>query len=80
MVVLIAAAIIIVQLICKTSFEKKTNKTLIIAFGAMFGVVITAILLLGRRGIFSVNLFAALGLSLLLYVLHKGIESRFNLL
>lgn len=78
---IIAAAFIIVHIICKKSFqqEKKQNTVKLFFRYALIGVAIMAIFLflawIGREILFTLNIFVACTLVLLLYIAHKILAS-----
>lgn len=77
--IIIAASFCIVHLICKTSFKrvkkKKTNKVKTFSIGAGIGAGLMAIFLflawIGRDTLFTVNIFAACALVVVLYLAHR---------
>lgn len=75
MLVILFAAILLVQWICKTSFEKKQNPLLMVAAALGFGMVYAASLLLKNHILFTVNFFAACAAALFCFALHKLLEA-----
>lgn len=76
-VLIIVAANVIVNQIMKNAFSKeiKHKKTIafVCGFGAMFGFIVIA--WLGKTTLFSINIFVACVLTILLFVFHKILES-----
>lgn len=70
---IVAAAFIIVQVICKTSFkqEKKENKVKLFVIGAGIMAIFLFLAWIGRDTLFTVNIFAACASVLVLYIAHK---------
>ena len=75
MVVIIVAAVMVVQMICKKSFEKKRNTLRVVAGAFALGIIFTAILWLGRSIVFTVNFFVACAVGILFFVIHKVLEN-----
>lgn len=80
--IIIAASIIIVHAICKTSFkpEKKRNKVRDFFIGGFIGGGIMAFFLLlariGKAVLFTVNIFAACAFVLALYITHRILSTN----
>lgn len=70
---IIAAAFIIVHVICKTSFKqaKKENKVKLFVIGAGIMAIFLFLAWIGRDTLFTVNIFAACALVCALYIAHK---------
>ncbi|MDD3409068.1 MAG: hypothetical protein PHX85_05500 [Methanobacteriaceae archaeon] len=70
---IIAAAFIIVHVICKTSFKhaKKENKIKLFIVGAGIMAIFLFLAWIGRDSLFTVNIFAACATVLVLYIAHK---------
>ena len=70
---IIAAAFIIVRVICKTSFKyaKKENKVKLFVIGAGIMVIFLFLAWIGKDTLFTVNIFAACTLVFVLYIAHR---------
>lgn len=79
MLVIIAAAVIVVQIVCKKSFEKTGNTLRLVAGAFALGIIFTAILWFGRNIVFTVNFFGACAVAIVFFVIHKAFDVIDNL-
>lgn len=76
MLVIIATAVIVVQMICKKSFEEKWHSLWVVAGAIALGILFTALSWFGRNIVFTVNFFAACAVGIFFFVIHKVLENR----
>lgn len=74
MLVILLAAVLVVQRICKTSFQKQWNTRKLVAGGFVLGATSTAIFWVGKRVVFTVHLFGAVAVILLLLAVHMVLD------
>lgn len=75
MPVIIIAAVVIVQLICKKSFEKTWSTPRVVAGALVYGIVAAGMFHFGKHIVFHVNFFAACAAVILLFAIHKVLEA-----
>lgn len=74
--VIIAAAFIIVNVICKSAF-KETNKLYLFLIGSSITAFIIFLAWIGRSVLFTVNIFAACAFVIIAYIIHRILASYY---